>query len=124
MEWLAKQGIGSILTLTVDPLPPEFTKGVGVVTGHVPMKDHEPPAVDALTRAVDFVIEQREAGRAVLVHCLAGEGRTGCTLAAYAIAEGNVSADDAMAALRKLKPEFVEWRQEIAVRDFASSRKM
>lgn len=118
--WLVKIGIGSILTLTTDALPPEFTKGFDVVTGHVPMRDHEPPSMDEMTKAVDFVEEQLGTGRAVMVHCLAGEGRTGCVLAGYLIRKRGMGADEAMTEIRRAKPQFVERRQEPAVREYAA----
>ncbi len=55
----------------------------------------------------------------MLVHCLAGQGRTGCVLSAYIIRTRGVGADEALKALRKLKPEFVERDQEEAVHEFA-----
>lgn len=118
--WLVRAGINSILTLTVDPLPVELTHGLDVATGHVPMQDHQPPSVEALDRAVDFVEEQLAARKAVLVHCLAGEGRTGCVLAAYLVKTKGLDADVAMAEIRKAKPQFIEWRQESAVREFSA----
>ena len=120
VEWLVKEGIDSVLTLTIDPLPVEFTRGLDVVTGHVPMQDHQPPGIDAIARAVDFVEEKLAAGKTVLVHCLAGEGRTGCVLAAYLIKTRGLDADGALAEIRRAKPQFVERRQERAVREFAA----
>jgi atypical dual specificity phosphatase len=120
VEWVVRRGIGSILTLTVDQLPDEFTRNLDVVTGHVPMEDHQAPGIDAMNRAVDFVEEQSAAGKAALVHCLAGEGRTGCVLAAYLIRTRGLSADAAMAEIRKAKPQFIERRQESAVREFGT----
>ena len=120
IEWLVRAGINCILTLTVDPLPAEFTSGLDIVTSHVPMQDHQPPSVDALERAVEFVEEQLAAGRAVLVHCLAGEGRTGCVLAAYLVKTKGLVADQATAEVRRTKQQFVESRQESAVREFAA----
>ncbi len=119
VEWLVRAGINSILTLTIDPLPLEFTRDLDVVTGHVPMADHQPPGIDTMYRAVGFVEEQLTAGRAVLVHCLAGEGRTGCVLAAYLIKTKGLDADEAMAEIRKAKPQFIEQRQESALREFS-----
>ena len=119
VEWLVRAGINSILTLTIDPLPAEFTRGLEIITGHVPMRDHQPPSTDDLGRAVEFVEAQLEAGKVVLVHCLAGEGRTGCVLAAYLVRTKSLSADQAMAEVRKAKPQFVEWRQESSLREFA-----
>jgi len=120
VEWLVRAGINSILTLTTEPLPLEFTRDLDVVTGHVPMQDHQPPSSEAMHRAVGFVEEQLAASRAVLVHCLAGEGRTGCVLAAYLIKAQGLDADAAMAEIRKAKPQFIEWRQEGAVREFST----
>jgi len=120
VEWLVRAGIKSILTLTTDPLPVEITGDLDVVTKHVPMQDHQPPSTDALDRAVEFIEEQLAGGNAVLVHCLAGEGRTGCVLAAYLVKTKGLDADEAVAEVRKAKTQFVEWRQEIAVREFAT----
>ena len=120
VDWLVRAGINCILTLTVDPLPPEFAKGLDIVMEHVPMEDHKPPSMQAMARAADFVEEQTRAGRKVLVHCLAGEGRTGCVLAAYLIRTKGLDADGAMAEIRKAKQQFVERRQESAVREFAA----
>jgi len=124
VEWLVDAGINSILTLTVDPLPPRYTKGFDVVVSHVPMIDHAPPALDGMAKAVEILEGQLRNGRVVLVHCLAGEGRTGCAIAAYLIRTRNIGAEEALSILRKVKPEFVEPRQEQAVRDFESSRNM
>ena len=121
VEWLAKSGVRSILSLTEQPLPAAWTEGLGMAAGHVAMADHLPPSVEAMGRGVDFIQRELAEGRSVLVHCLAGEGRTGCVLAAYLIRTRKLGAEEALATLRKVKPEFVEWRQEPAVREFASS---
>jgi atypical dual specificity phosphatase len=121
VQWLAKAGIGSILTLTENPLPPEWLDGLGVNSGHVPMKDHQVPGSESLERGVEFIERNVGEGRAVLVHCLAGEGRTGCVLAAYLVRSRKLSAAEALEALRKAKPEFVEQDQEKAVFDYAKN---
>ncbi|MDG6990359.1 MAG: dual specificity protein phosphatase family protein [Nitrososphaerota archaeon] len=117
--WLKENGIGSILSLTEEPLPSAWSDGLELNMEHVPMRDHGVPPLDSIDRGVRFIEEQVKAGRAVAVHCLAGEGRTGCVLSAYLIRTKGLSAAEAMANLRSLKPGFVERNQEDAVRDFA-----
>ena len=119
--WLTRQGIAAVLTLTEDPLPASSTEGFSIQLEHVAMKDHGVPSAMELDRGVKFVTAQVEAGRKVLVHCLAGEGRTGCVLAAYVMVAKKTSPQQALSTIRKVKPEFVEARQEQAVIDYASA---
>jgi atypical dual specificity phosphatase len=123
VEWLAKSGMRSILTLTPQPLPEAWTKGFDIILGHVAMEDHQPPSVESMERGVDFVTEQLHDGRPVVVHCLAGEGRTGCVLAAYLISDRRLSAESALATLRRIKPEFVEQAQEKSIFEYANAVK-
>ena len=123
VEWVSANGIDVILTLTRDPLPKAWTDGLGISVEHVPMADHAPPDSNALDECARFLEERLGAGNKVLVHCLAGEGRTGCVLAAYLIRSRGVDAAEALRELREKKPEFVELAQEKAVSDYAASLK-
>jgi atypical dual specificity phosphatase len=123
VEWLARNGIRSLLSLTEEPLPAAWFVDSDIISGHVPMRDHEPPSIESMERGVEFIREQVESGRAVAVHCLAGEGRTGCVLAAYLIKWKAVSADEAIKQLREIKPQFVERSQVKAVTEYAASLK-
>lgn len=122
VEWLSEHGIDSILTLTEDPLPPEWVSGLPLTDKHVPMKDHEPPEQESLEKAASFVQSEVHDGRKVLVHCLAGKGRTMTVLAAYLIKERRVSPEEALRILREMRPGAVEGTQEKAVFDYAGTR--
>jgi atypical dual specificity phosphatase len=117
LEWVKGHGIMRILTLTESPLPSEWTNGLE--TRHVPMKDHQPPSYEALVEASSYISESVSAREPVLVHCLAGQGRTMCAVAAYLVRSG-MDVNEALALLRRLKAGAVERGQEPSLRDFAS----
>jgi atypical dual specificity phosphatase len=117
VEWAKERGIARILTLTESPLPRDWMDGVE--SRHVPMKDHEPPSYEALDEASSYIESSVSAKKPILVHCLAGQGRTMCAVAAYLIREGS-DADHAVAFLRRLKPGAVERGQESSLREFAA----
>lgn len=119
VEWISEQGVNAVLTLTETPLPKEWTDGLGLTLRHVPMKDHEPPSVESLEMAESFVQSEVRSGRKVLVHCLAGQGRTMCVLAAYLIKDRGVGPEEAIRTLRRMRPGAVESSQEKAVLDYA-----
>ncbi len=119
LEWISEQGVDTVLTLTENPLPAEWAEGLALSLKHVPMKDHEPPSLESLERAASFVQAEVRSGRKVLVHCLAGQGRTMCVLAAYLIKEKGVEPEEAIRTLRAMRPGAVESGQEKAVFGYA-----
>jgi protein-tyrosine phosphatase len=118
LEWVSKQGVNSVLTLTEDQLPAAFVEGLGLSLEHVPMMDHQPPSMESLEKAASYVQGQAEAGRVVMVHCLAGRGRTMCAIAAYLIRNKGMTASEAIKELRAARPGAVETGQEKAVYDY------
>ncbi|HME18903.1 MAG TPA: dual specificity protein phosphatase family protein [Nitrososphaerales archaeon] len=121
LEWVRGQGVDSVLTLTEDPLPAAWTEGLSMHFEHIPMNDHAPPSLESLEEAVSFVRGEVQRERKVLVHCLAGQGRTMCVLAAYLIKDKGTGPQDAIVKLRSLRPGAVEGGQERAVFDYAES---
>lgn len=63
------------------------------------------PTVEWLARVVDFVAEQRAAGRTIYVHCLAGETRSATVVVAYLMREHGWRRDEAIAFLKSRRPQ-------------------
>lgn len=122
LAWLRAQGIGAILSLTETPLDAAALAAHGFESLHLPVVDFTPPRPEQLATALAFIDRQAAADRPVVVHCLAGQGRTGCVLAAYLIRSGH-SADRAIAELRVVCPHAVENDVQVAaLAEFAARR--
>lgn len=100
---LRQRGIGALLSLTEQPLPAEALARHGLAAAHVPIADMTAPEPEEIEQALGFIDVQRGQGRAVAVHCLMGQGRTGTVLAAYLIRAG-ASAAEALARVRTVCP--------------------
>ena len=112
LTWLKKQGIDTILCLVEKPVNKREAEELGIEYIHIPLNDHEPPEVEALTEAIQHIKRVTSSGRRILVHCAAGMGRTGTVLAAYFMAEQGMSADEAIYHVRSLRPGSIEDGQE------------
>lgn len=119
LTFLRAQGIGAILSLTETPLDEWVLTDHGFRFQHLPIDDMTAPRPHQFMEALQFIGEQQSAGRSTVVHCLAGQGRSGSMLAAYLIRSG-ASASDALADLRLVCPGAVENDdQEAALEQFA-----
>ena len=98
VDWLKESGVTAILTLTEDPLPGDWTKGIE--TRHISLSDHAPLSASQMGLGADYIASALAQGKVVLVHCLAGKGRTGCVLAAYMMAYEGKTARQAIGELR------------------------
>ncbi len=89
---------------------------------HLPVDDLTAPTPRQFELALGFLDEQLARGRAVVVHCLVGQGRTGTVLAAYLIRSG-AAPQDAIARLRQVCPGAIgNPEQERALHAFARRR--
>ena len=122
LVWLREREIEAVLSLTETPLAQEALVRQELAYLHLPVPDLKAPLPRQLERALDFVDWQRASGRAVVVHCLMGQGRTATVLAAYLI-RGGRSADESIAELRALCPGAIgSPEQERALHAFAARR--
>jgi Dual specificity phosphatase, catalytic domain len=89
-----------------------------------PIVDNEPaPSLAWLREMVEFVRTQREAGRIVYVHCLAGVSRSGMIVVACFMLKNRWTRDEALAYVRTKRPGarpnpafmrlLAEWEQDV-----------
>ena len=106
IDWVIEQGVKSIVTIREEPLDDDWIKNVNYL--HVMSNDMGVPEFDDLTNAVDFIHKRLNDKEPVMVHCLAGLGRTGTILASYLVKYENMSADKAIEKVREIRPGSIQ----------------
>ena len=115
--WVVTHGVKAIVTIREVPLPSQwFSDGNGVDYFHLRVEDYGAPSLEEMDNTVDYIQQQISHKKPVMVHCAAGRGRTGTILAAYFLKEENLTADQAIAKIRRIRPGSIQSdRQEIAI---------
>ena len=120
VQWAVGQGIKSIVTVREEPLDDIWVKNVNYL--HVLSNDMGVPEFDDLVSAVDFIHSRITNNESVMVHCLAGLGRTGTLLACYLVKYQKMSADDAIQKVREERHGSIQsFSQEEIIFQFAKS---
>jgi len=114
IEWILKQGVKSIVTMTENSLPEQWTTNIDYL--HVPTPDFTAPDMEKIDMAVDFIHQNITQNQAVMVHCAAGLGRAGTILACYFVKYKKYSAKEAITKIRKERPGSIQSEtQELAI---------
>jgi len=114
LEWILKQGVKSIVTMTEDALPQQWIREIEYL--HVPTPDFTAPDMEKIDMAVDFIHQNISDNQAVMVHCAAGLGRAGTILACYFVKHMKFTAKEAINKVREQRPGSIQSEtQELAI---------
>ncbi len=108
LSLLSRVGITRLITLTEEDLDQEALHRHELKNTHLPIIDREAPSIAQTHMLLVRMQNCIAAGDILAVHCKAGLGRTGTILAAWLIRDGGLSADGAIARLRRIEPGFIQ----------------
>jgi atypical dual specificity phosphatase len=117
--WVVTHGIKTIVTVREVPLPSKWFTADNINSVdyfHLKVEDYGAPSIEEMDNTVDFIQRQIANEEPVMVHCAAGRGRTGTILAAYLLKEENLTSDQAIKKIRKIRPGSIQSdRQEMVI---------
>ncbi|MBN1477056.1 dual specificity protein phosphatase family protein [Candidatus Sumerlaeota bacterium] len=112
-------GIRAVVSLVESPPPRSEFDECGLSLLPLPLPDFTAPTLRQIEIFADFMAEQIALGHAVLLHCGAGLGRSGTMAACHLVSTESLSAAEAIAEVRRLRPGSIETdEQEQVVHDW------
>jgi atypical dual specificity phosphatase len=122
LQWLRREGIEVIVSLTEEPLPRNWVNEAGLFLVHTPVPDMHPPEPEQIDQFVTTLERAIARNMGVAVHCGEGKGRTGTMLACYLVTKG-LNAEQAIVRVRRARPGAIETEEQaLAIMKFARGR--
>jgi atypical dual specificity phosphatase len=117
--WLAERNIGLVVSLTTAAPDAGVLARYGLDLLHLPVPDFSAPNQEVIREFLEKARFYRHEGKAIVVHCGAGIGRTGTLIACYLVDKG-MDPGEAITKVREARPGSIETPdQERAVRALA-----
>ncbi|KAF5379348.1 hypothetical protein D9757_007659 [Collybiopsis confluens] len=122
---LASLGVRTVLTLTEEePLPQTWFSRTTVSNIFLPIPNYHPPSIEQIDVVIRLLEDENKIP--LLIHCGGGKGRAGTVIACYLAAYGfskprpgqdhpKLAADEAISALRSIRPGSLETPQQEAL---------
>ncbi len=104
---LRHYGCDYLITLTEEPFPPDLVEDHGMEPVHFPIVDMDVPSAVDTRHLCEQVSSWVDAGKATVMHCRAGLGRTGTMLACVLVYRGS-SAVSAVHEVRSINPYYIQ----------------
>lgn len=104
--WEAMQGEGITAVINMrEDYHSDADKGIGGERHlHLATRDNTPISIENMHRAADFIQSEQGRGGKVYVHCALGVGRAAIATATYLIKYEGMTADEALAEIRTVRP--------------------
>lgn len=119
-EFLKKNNIDAIVSLTEKPLQKSLVEEFGFEYVHLPITDFTAPTLCQIDQFVRFAKRLRLENKKIVIHCDSGMGRTGTMLSIYLVSSKGYTAKAAISEVRQKRPGSIETsEQEDIVYKFA-----
>lgn len=112
--YLANRDVSLMVSLTETAPESALLDVHGIAQVHLPVVDFTAPTLMQLDTFVTTTADELMIGGRVVVHCAAGQGRTGTFLAAWFVASGATSAE-AIDHVRELRPGSIETKDQVDI---------
>lgn len=104
-QFLLDQNIDAVMNIRAERADDlAFYQKHGIEHIHFEVLDMGVPTAEMFSEGVEWIHQQLEQGRTVLIHCAKGRGRSAAMLAAYFMYAERLTFDEAHARMREKRP--------------------